>query len=682
MLSPSPSSPQSPPSSARPEPSRNAPPARRDLPNLRAAAAADSRPPQPTLLLRRTLLLLLLFLLVSPPPLPVAARPEPAPGNKMSIPGRPAKDTGDTDHARPIVLNSPDGGSTVAPPIMLDSPGDSQGTVAAPIMLNSAGGGGGGSTVASPIMLNSPGGSSHGTVPSPIMLDSPRSNVATAGGSSGPASPMGSGNGGRSRSASVDDGPGLVVVSPTSGKPVLNEPESDRYLYRALTMKDRENLEAGRPITSTSAGGAPTDPKYICQASTKGCPNGGAPACKACHVAGSSQAKSNWISTSKSVQTSMGYNLAQNELGQGGGVVKIDRNKLPPGTIADLTTPDGRREHLGERPTPAAMAVAKGTPAHQHLRIVDTAHDYSASDKEVLVHKEIPADACEPLSLARRGGGGLSRRAVKGSAECKRNSAKRVAGNVKALFANKMMNADGTLDVKATLAAAKANKRTSSAVGSVTKSTVAAAKGSGDGAHATKLKAVKAGKAAKGAKSSGGGKARPTRAARGSTAKSLVRGATRSSARKPRTSPLKAAANSSSVVRGGGGGARGAKPSRPASKKTTPPPPKKQTSGSNNNKKTPQRAAAVAVAKKKKSPAAVKKQTPALKAKTVTSPAAVKAKTVAPAAKAKTASPAAVKAKTLPPAAAAGVKPNIRAGETKKGKGKALGRNERGVGGW
>ncbi|KAI9359663.1 hypothetical protein DFJ73DRAFT_902233 [Zopfochytrium polystomum] len=78
----------------------------------------------------------------------------------------------------------------------------------------------------------------------------------------------------------------------------------------------------------------------------------------------------------------------------------------------------------------------------------------------------------ESGSLSRRG-----LRAKAGSAQCKKNSAKKVAGNMKALFANKKMNADGTLDIKATLAATGANKETAGAVGKVTKSTIAKAKG-------------------------------------------------------------------------------------------------------------------------------------------------------------------------------------------------------------
>ncbi|KAI8852489.1 hypothetical protein BC829DRAFT_414474 [Chytridium lagenaria] len=63
----------------------------------------------------------------------------------------------------------------------------------------------------------------------------------------------------------------------------------------------------------------------------------------------------------------------------------------------------------------------------------------------------------------------------KGSDACKEIHANKIAGNVKEFFNNKEVNPDGSLNIKATLMALKAKK--SSAAGSITKATLAAARG-------------------------------------------------------------------------------------------------------------------------------------------------------------------------------------------------------------
>ncbi|KAI9325506.1 hypothetical protein DFJ73DRAFT_965757 [Zopfochytrium polystomum] len=107
------------------------------------------------------------------------------------------------------------------------------------------------------------------------------------------------------------------------------------------------------------------------------------------------------------------------------------------------------------------------------------------------------------VTFERRSG---TARPAAGSTACKINSAKKVSQNMNAFFANKQVNADGTLDIKATLAAAKANKKTAGAIGSVTKETIAAARGKG-GAKAAAGAGAKPGKGeARGAGGDGSGK--------------------------------------------------------------------------------------------------------------------------------------------------------------------------------
>ncbi|KAJ3208239.1 hypothetical protein HDU67_006935 [Dinochytrium kinnereticum] len=140
------------------------------------------------------------------------------------------------------------------------------------------------------------------------------------------------------------------------------------------------------------------------------------------------------------------------------GVVMVDLKKAK-NEYADLTTEAGRNKAFGAnkgftsadadlRQYPKNIADEKmKTTAQLEQNQIARAHANSARDKEVLVKGTVAQDAC--TILTRRDGSRLYRRSA-----CSR----RVSAMNKQFGATKVMNADGTLNVKATLAAAKKTK--------------------------------------------------------------------------------------------------------------------------------------------------------------------------------------------------------------------------------
>ncbi|KAI9355708.1 hypothetical protein DFJ73DRAFT_758946 [Zopfochytrium polystomum] len=115
------------------------------------------------------------------------------------------------------------------------------------------------------------------------------------------------------------------------------------------------------------------------------CPKGGPPDCMACHVGNFHPAPSNWISTTAEANTAKNFNE-----GVGNGVLKIDRKKLGKGAqVADLSYPDGRREHLGNE-----------YPYHDltpHERVFNRALHSAKENEVVLIKGSIPHKACKLL---------------------------------------------------------------------------------------------------------------------------------------------------------------------------------------------------------------------------------------------------------------------------------------------
>ncbi|KAI9324602.1 hypothetical protein DFJ73DRAFT_768130 [Zopfochytrium polystomum] len=178
--------------------------------------------------------------------------------------------------------------------------------------------------------------------------------------------------------AAPSPSPGLCGSKPCDGRPA-NKNE-DRYVYRAMSKEDKARFDKKEPIVASAVSEA-REARNACA----DCPKGGPPECMACHVGNFHPAPSNWISTTAEPNTAKYFNE-----GKGNGILKIDRKKLGKGAqVADLSYPDGRREHLGNE-----YPYDDLTP---HERVFNRALRSAREHEVVLIKGSIPHKACKLL---------------------------------------------------------------------------------------------------------------------------------------------------------------------------------------------------------------------------------------------------------------------------------------------
>ncbi|KAI9323992.1 hypothetical protein DFJ73DRAFT_785434 [Zopfochytrium polystomum] len=237
----------------------------------------------------------------------------------------------------------------------------------------------------------------------------------TSGGGGGRTSAGSGGGGGRPSSGGGGSGAGAGVGrSQPASRPASSgrQPQAERRnpspssqqsskpapLYRAISAEDKKNLQAGKPMVSSSASGSKPAPGK--GNTCTDCPNGGAPKCPTCHVGNQHQAQSDWISTTKSKARAEFYN----NKGGGHGIVEIDKSKL--GRTVDMTKSSnvGRPDKSGD----GKFANNKANPTDPHQKVVNRGQRWGRMTEEVLVHKEIPASACKMVNGSCGGSGGAS----------------------------------------------------------------------------------------------------------------------------------------------------------------------------------------------------------------------------------------------------------------------------------
>ncbi|KAI9323987.1 hypothetical protein DFJ73DRAFT_768736 [Zopfochytrium polystomum] len=236
----------------------------------------------------------------------------------------------------------------------------------------------------------------------------------SSGGGGGSAGPTSGGGGGRPSSRGGGSGSGARGGRPqpasrpaSSGRQsqaARRNPSSSQQspkpapLYRAISAEDKKNLQAGKPMVSSSASGSKPAPGK--GNTCTDCPNGGAPKCPTCHVGNQHQVQSDWISTTKSKARAEFYN----NKGGGHGIVEIDKSKL--GRTVDMTKSSnvGRPDKSGD----GKFANNKANPTDPHQKVVNRGERWGRMTEEVLVHKEIPASACKMVNGSCSGSSGAS----------------------------------------------------------------------------------------------------------------------------------------------------------------------------------------------------------------------------------------------------------------------------------
>ncbi|KAI9324253.1 hypothetical protein DFJ73DRAFT_785130 [Zopfochytrium polystomum] len=152
--------------------------------------------------------------------------------------------------------------------------------------------------------------------------------------------------------AAPSPSPGLCGSKPCDGRPA-NKNE-DRYVYRAMSKEDKARFDKKEPIVASAVSEA-REARNACA----DCPKGGPPECMACHVGNFHPAP-------------------------------LDRKKLGKGAqVADLSYPDGRREHLGNE-----YPYDDLTP---HERVFNRALRSAREHEVVLIKGSIPHKACKLL---------------------------------------------------------------------------------------------------------------------------------------------------------------------------------------------------------------------------------------------------------------------------------------------
>ncbi|KAI9315423.1 hypothetical protein DFJ73DRAFT_770346 [Zopfochytrium polystomum] len=235
-----------------------------------------------------------------------------------------------------------------------------------------------------------------------------------------------------------------------------NGREFPDYVFRAATKDDVKQYESGNDIRSSSHDPNTWRPKVA-----------GAAHCVACHIGNDHQQQSDYISTTRDLATAKKYTAGGTDK-----ILKIGLKDMTPderSRVIDMSTEEGRnavllpKENdviLPKGPTRANFNFFQGLSDVSQLDqnkthgMNDRARALGERDGEVLFDGFVSRVYCKMYNSAdlfrSRHTGGLYRRA--GNA-CKQ----RVTAMNAQFNKNAVKNADGTLDIKATLAKNKAS---------------------------------------------------------------------------------------------------------------------------------------------------------------------------------------------------------------------------------